>query len=245
VFVALPAKTDTREYLPSHDFEGWIDEAHAGMPDRVRQLPGWLRDEDVLKLYELSALADGPVLEIGAYRGKSTVVLASAGSRVVSIDIDPAALAEARTNVAAHGLAERVTFIRGTAQAFAKTRPDFRPAVTFVDGDHSYEGATTDLLTLRSLVPKDGLLLFHDYLDELNADPEVAHIDVVRAVADSWVTTECEFAGTFGCCGLFRRTTDPPLPSAPPLVDLVPLDSLRMRYLQRVRRPLGRLLHRS
>jgi hypothetical protein len=28
-------------------------------------------------------------------------------------------------------------------------------------------------------------------------------------VEESWVPGQCEFAGVFGCCGLFRRRTGP------------------------------------
>jgi hypothetical protein len=73
------------------------------------------------------------------------------------------------------------------------------------------------------------------------------------------VAAECDFAGVFGCCALFRRRSGGPGPPAPvdlshlaarsedglpPLIDLTARDDLRMRYLQRVRRPLGRWARR-
>jgi predicted O-methyltransferase YrrM len=265
-FVAHADKLAERSYRASFRFDGeWVDEAHATMPDVVRAVPGWLRDEDVLKLYELARLSPGPILEVGAYRGKSAVVLASAlraaggAGRLVSLDIDPDALASARSVVRERGLQDRVVFVRGTLQALVRAHPGIRPGVVFLDGDHSLKGVRRDLATLEALVPIGALMLFHDYLDERNEDPRVGHIDVLRGVQKSWVVRDCEFAGVFGCCGLYRRVAggsqpDGFLPDAlaaptsaegpPPLLDVVRYDTLHMRYLQRVRRPLGRWVRR-
>jgi len=266
-FLAHSDKVAERSYRPSFPFDGpWLDEAHPTMPDQVRELPGWLRDEDVLKLYELGRLGAQPVLEVGAYRGKSAVVLASAlraaggEGRLVSVDIDPVALASAREAVRERGLEDLVIFARGTLQALVRAYPGIRPGVVFVDGDHSLEGVRRDLETLEAIVPSGSLMLFHDYLDARNDDPGEAHIDVLRGVRESWVMRDCEFAGVFGCCGLYRRASGGPEPSAsiedlletaaqrgddlPALLDVVGHDTLRMRYLQRVRRPLARWVRR-
>jgi hypothetical protein len=58
------------------------------------------------------------------------------------------------------------------------------------------------------------------------------------------VSRDCEFAGVFGCCGLFRRREGGPPSAGPPTVDAVWRDSPRMQYLQRVRWPAGRLARR-
>ena len=72
------------------------------MLDTIGAIEGLLYTEDAQKLYELAWFAPGPVLEIGTYCGQSTAVLAkalaAAGSphRIVSVDVDGVALAEAR-----------------------------------------------------------------------------------------------------------------------------------------------------
>ncbi len=206
------------------------------------------------------------MLEVGAYRGKSAVVLATAlragggDGRLVSVDIDPVALHSARAAVRARGLEDRVIFTRGTLQALLRAYPGIRPGVVFLDGDHSLEGVRRDLETLEAIVPSGALMLFHDYLDERNDDPGEAHIDVLRGVRESWVMRDSEFGGVFGCCGLYRRVAGGPesngsiqdlLEAArrrggdpPALLDVVRHDTLRMRYLQRVRRPIGRWVRR-
>ena len=266
-FIAHADKVAERAYRPSYRFEGpWVDETHPTMPDHVRELPGWLRDEDVLKLYELGRLSARPILEVGSYRGKSAVVLASAlraagdPGPLVSVDIDPEALASARGRIRDHGLQDLVVFARGTLQGLVRAHPGLRLGVVFLDGDHSLEGVRRDLETLEAILPAGSLLLFHDYLDERNDDPGEAHIDVLRGVHESWVARDCEFAGVFGCCGLYRRLSGGPPASAsvegmraaaevrgddlPALLDVVRHDTLRMRYLQRIRRPAGRRVRR-
>lgn len=226
-FRALTGKRDTDEYLPSYELEGeFIDDAHRGAPDLARPLAGWLRDEDVLKLYELAYFASGPVLEVGTHRGKSTVVIATAVARagsgvpVISLDIDAEAIADASETIAAHGLGDRVVLVRATAGRFLARVERLRPPLVFLDADHSHRGVAADLAVLRGCVPAGGLLLLHDYNDPRNDDPAEPDYGVSGAVAESWLADECEFAGVFGACGLFRRTSEPPGVTGTPIVDL-------------------------
>ncbi|MCL4190227.1 MAG: hypothetical protein KJZ87_00670 [Thermoguttaceae bacterium] len=86
----------------------WIDATHraiAGCPladgvlvqlrDRGgRIIPGWLRREDALKLYELAFFAPADILELGSFHGLSTSILAQAAAhspfpkRACSIDLN-------------------------------------------------------------------------------------------------------------------------------------------------------------
>jgi predicted O-methyltransferase YrrM len=231
------------------DLTGRQDEAAAD----VAQISGWLLLEDIYKLYELSMVTPGPILEIGCHHGKSTVVIAralaarSAGVPFMSLDVDPQCLDTTAQNLAERRLAERVVLVRGSARACLRTISNLRPALVFLDGDHSYDGVRSDLEALESRVPNGALLLFHDYNDPGNADPERPDLGVVRAAAESWVAAQCDFEGTFGCCGLYRRRRGGPTalddgPAATPIVDALLRDSLRLQYRQRIRWPAGRRL---
>ena len=44
----------------------------------VESIPGWLLREDAEKLYALAGSAPGPILEVGTYNGKSTLLMATA-----------------------------------------------------------------------------------------------------------------------------------------------------------------------
>lgn len=183
--------------------------------EAVEALPGWLLDDDALKLYELAYAAFGPILEIGTYRGKSTILMAIAlrdagrPGPIVSLDVDGAGLEAARAEAAERGLADRIALVRGTAEALMRSRPEFAPTFVFLDGDHSRRGVARDLRALEAGVPQGALLLFHDFNDRRNADPGEPDYGVTQAVEESWVARDCAFGGLFGACGLYRREAGP------------------------------------
>ncbi|MGH3992632.1 MAG: class I SAM-dependent methyltransferase [Pseudonocardiaceae bacterium] len=251
-FRPLPDKTSTRDYEPSYDLGGtFATEGHARAEELVADVPGWLRPEDALKLYELAYCAEGPILEIGTYRGKSGTLMAlatrDAGSPVaiVSVDVDPGAQRDAAAVAVAKGVGDRLWLVRGTAAAFFASNPSFTPSLVFLDGDHSYAAVRRDLAVVEPHIPSSGLLLLHDYLDPRNDDPSDEEFEVFRAAGDSWLVEQCEFAGTFGACGLFRRTQGGSERPTVGAFDLRRYDSPRLQYLQRVRWPAGRALRRA
>ena len=214
----------------------------------VESIPGWMLPGDAEKLYELALQTAGPVLEIGTYRGRSTVLMGLAGQAsgretlIYSIDVERPALRAGRRAAEMHGVADRIVFVHGTLAGFARAYPHVRPALTFVDGDHSMEGASRDIARLRGIVPRGGLILFHDYDDPLNDDPACTSICVRPAGAASWVGEECGFLGVFGCCGLFvRRAGD--AASAVAAAEVMGLESLGAQFTYRVRRPLAAFVH--
>jgi hypothetical protein len=212
----------------------------------VESVSGWLRPEDADKLWELAHSAAGPILEIGTYHGKSAVLMALAlrdagnGGVLYTLDVDARVLRSAQAESETHGVGDLIVFVRGTSAALARAYPHLRPAVTFIDGDHSRVGVERDLAVLDALVPDGGRLLFHDFHDPRNEDPECDAVKVRPAVAGSWVVRDCDFDGVFGCCGLFTRRTGGPPPKIP-IVDLLRLDSAKDQYLHRLRYPLARL----
>lgn len=211
-----PAKTDDPAYLPSYDFGADdLGTAQREAVESVAGLPGWLLDADAMKLYELAHFCDGPILEIGTYRGKSTIVMATAlrdagrAGPIVSLDVDAAGLEAAAAEASVRGVGDRIVLARGTVEALFRTRPGFAPTLVFLDGDHSRRGVARDLRALRDRVPSGALLLFHDFHDDRNAEPAEPDYGVAEAVEASWVARDCEFGGIFGCCGLFVRRTGP------------------------------------
>jgi Methyltransferase domain len=198
---------------------GGVGERSREAVESVRDLPGWLLDEDAMKLYELAYSSSGPILDVGTYRGKSAILMAcalrDAGSAgpVVSLDVDPDAVRAAAALAADRAVADRMALVRGTAEQLFRAVPGLRPSLVFLDGDHSRRGVARDLKALEPRVPAGGSLLFHDYHDARNDDPTEPDYGVVRGVTESWVSGECEFEGVFGCCGLFRRRNGPSVPS--------------------------------
>jgi predicted O-methyltransferase YrrM len=215
---------------------------------RVESIPGWLRAEDADKLYELAQRTPGPILEVGTHFGKSAVLMALAVQEaqrsdlvLYTLDVDRRAIRAAAAEAEARDLEDAIVFVRGTLRAFARAYPQVRPALTFVDGDHSRTGVERDLQVLEMLVPAGGALLFHDFADPRNDDPDHPETKVRPAVEASWVARECEFHGSFGVCGLFvRREAPPRTPAA--VADLLGLASGMEQFRYRVRYPAAQLL---
>jgi predicted O-methyltransferase YrrM len=217
--------------------------------DTVAGVPGLLRPEDEEKLYELAHATDGPILEIGTYRGRSTTIMAlgaqaGAGALLISVDVDPVAQRAAARALREHGAGRHVVLVRGTVAAALRRFPGLTPSLTFLDGDHSVAGVRRDLAALEPVVPCGSLLLFHDFADSRNEDPAVPEIAVKEGIRTTWVQTQCELVGEYGACGLFRRTVGGPAVASVPVVDALSLDSPRMQYLQRLRWPVGRFVRR-
>ena len=216
---------------------------------RVDAIEGWLLREDAEALYALALASRGPIVEIGTYRGKSAILMALAlveadsDQILFTVDFDRRCLHAAASHARERGVAGKIVFVRGTVAAFARAYPHVRPALTFVDGDHSQTGVERDLAALQPLVPVGGKLVFHDFNDPRNGDPTCAEVKVRPAVESSWVSRDCEFERVAGACGVYVRRRVPPM-MHPEAADLAALDDLLEQWRYRVRLPAGRAWRR-
>jgi predicted O-methyltransferase YrrM len=149
----------------------------------VEGVGGWLSPDQVARLYAAAATTtDGDqIVEIGSFRGRSTIVLASAApDGVAVVAIDPHAgndrgpeeisgfEAEAagdhdvfNANLAASGVADRVRHVRHFSDA-AHDAVDGPVTVLFIDGAHRYSPARSDIREWGRRVAPGGTLLIHD-----------------------------------------------------------------------------------
>src|SRR3990167_10654666 len=141
----------------------------------VDSIEGWLSDREAAFLYDVARKAawrDGLVVEIGSFKGKSTVCmgLAVEDLRGHIVAIDPhisdlehhgqgSSLLAFQHNVARAGLADVVTPIVARSQDVRWNEPI---AFLWIDGDHSYEGATQDFERYAPHVVEGGVIAFHD-----------------------------------------------------------------------------------
>jgi hypothetical protein len=132
----------------------------------VRPIPGWLTRDQALVLWESASRADDLVVEIGSHQGRSTIVLAATGRRVVAIDpfVDgrmfggAATREKFTTNLNAAGVEVELIAEPSTA-----VRPRWREPidVLYIDGKHDYWTVSDDL-QWASHVRSGGAVLIHD-----------------------------------------------------------------------------------
>ncbi|MEX0848415.1 MAG: class I SAM-dependent methyltransferase [Ilumatobacteraceae bacterium] len=149
----------------------------------VAGVEGWMSPDQARRLYDAAARtsAGDQIVEIGSFRGRSTVVLSSAApAGVTVVAIDPHAgndrgpqeiegfAAEAagdhevfNANLAAAGVADRVTHLRMFSDV-AHGEVEGAIAVLYVDGAHRFAPARTDIRDWGARVSDGGTLLIHD-----------------------------------------------------------------------------------
>jgi predicted O-methyltransferase YrrM len=156
--------------------------------ESVAHVEGWMSPDQARRLYDAAARTEAGqrIVEIGSFRGRSTIVLASAapaGVEVVAIDphagndrgpqeIDGFAEAAAddhdvfNANLAAAGVAGRVTHLRAfSSDAFGDVPGAID--VLYVDGAHRYAPALADIRDWGAKVAPGGTLLIHDSFSSL------------------------------------------------------------------------------
>jgi len=181
--------------LPA-DFESAANEAW----ERVRAAPGFLTEREArfLALIAAAAPGRGTILEIGSFKGKSTVGLASVSARyglgkVVAVDpftapssTDPdlrgaaSSYDDFRRTLAQAGLADQVevhaTFSKNLARGWS------RPIrFLWIDGDHTYHGAKQDLDLFAPHLVDGGIVALHDVLHRFEGPIRVFVEDVLRS----------------------------------------------------------------
>ncbi len=213
------------DYQPTFGFSGFLNRQHAAWSswplnaDRIleHRIFGWLRRADALKLYEMAAICDGDVLELGTHQGLSTHIMAAAvaafggGRRIDSFDLDPGCVARAGENLAGEIAGGLVTVNVGEAAAqcrrfIAESR---RYGFVFVDHSHFYGPMSEICRLLSPVVRPGGFVLFHDFTDPRSTEPTPGgpepDFGVLAACRDCLPQSEFRYLGAFGCSGLFRR----------------------------------------
>ncbi len=149
----------------------------------INDVDGWLSPEQAARLYAAAAATcpGQQIVEIGSFRGRSTIVLASAAPDGVDIvTIDPHAGTDRGpqeirgyqtaaagdhevfiANLAAAGVGDRVRHVREFSD-------DAHGAVTgtisvlYIDGAHRYSPAREDIRRWGARIERGGTMLLHD-----------------------------------------------------------------------------------
>ncbi len=150
---------------------------------RVDGVDGWLSGDQAARLYGVAAATHSgdQIVEIGSFRGRSTIMLAGAAPEGVAIvAIDPHAGNDRgpqeisgfesqaagdheafNTNLAAAGVADRVRHVREFSDR-AHNAVSGSITVLYIDGAHRYAPARSDVRTWGRRVGPGGSMLIHD-----------------------------------------------------------------------------------
>jgi predicted O-methyltransferase YrrM len=184
----------------------------------ARGVDGWMTDEQARVLFERarSLAAPARIVEIGSYRGRSAIVLASAaadGVEVVAIDphagndrgpqqlegtpgegdADHAAFV---SNLERAGVAARVTHLRLRSQD-ALGSLSGAVQLLYVDGAHRYAPARDDIARWGERVARGGTMLVHDSFSSVGVT-----LALLRVLA---LSGEWRYLGRTGSLAEYRR----------------------------------------
>ena len=151
--------------------------------DKVQKIEGWLQNLEIFGLLHLPIFVDnveGHIVEIGSYKGRSTVALAL-GSQllttrkplVYAIDAFDGEVQRGWECIASYepdffyniqvaGVDKYVSTIKKLSEE-AYTDCPTKISALFIDGDHSYESVKHDIVHYASRVVPGGIIAFHDY----------------------------------------------------------------------------------
>ena len=162
------------------DFEPAIAKAW----QQARDFPGFLSEAEfrALGVLALCAPQEGVIVEIGSFKGKSTVALASVAKHyglgsVVSIDPhtspsetdpdlagQPSSFDDFLANIRAAGVEQQVEIHREFSQRVANGWQ--RPIrMLWIDGDHTYKGAKQDFDLFHPFLVERATIALHDTLN--------------------------------------------------------------------------------
>jgi predicted O-methyltransferase YrrM len=148
-----------------------------GIDDVMENVEGWFLRDEAITLESYAKLVSPPatIVEIGSYRGRSTIVLAQAcPGDVMVYAIDPHIMNDGdpfpfgnddrrvfSENILAAQVADKVCPVNLESHAVAQiwNKP---VGLLFVDGQHSYEGVRRDLDGWVPRVVDDGIIAAHD-----------------------------------------------------------------------------------
>ena len=176
------------------DFKNFVAE----LLEITKNIEGLLSKKEIKFLALLAACptAKGEILEIGSFKGKSTVILARSTSltgktNVVAVDpltspaiTDPdlkgekSCLKDFQTNIRNAGVEKYVEFHRKRSSELAKVwNRDIR--LLWIDGDHTYSGTKLDFDMFSRFLSNGAIIAIHDVLHNFEGGIRVFMEDVL------------------------------------------------------------------
>lgn len=167
---------------------GGFDAFTENLLKEIETVEGYLAPNEIRFLALLAACptATGEILEIGSFKGKSTVILAKSaalagdGEGVNAVDPmtapsetdpdlkgDESSLADFRRNIESQGVADRINFHQAFSYDLAQNW-DKPLRLLWIDGDHTYKGTRLDFEGFAPHLNDRGIVAIHDVLHEFD-----------------------------------------------------------------------------
>jgi predicted O-methyltransferase YrrM len=168
-----------------------------------QDIEGWLTHEEGSRLADHAVQCQDLIVEIGAYRGRSSMYIAQGilnrcaeyldppvfysidphdGTGVNGTKFDESDMIVCYNNLADN--AQLGQFVRKLVASSSQVAPMFADRsidMLFIDGDHSYEGVTDDLRRYIPKMKQEGLIFMHDW-----------QLGSVRQAVDNFDSLVCE-----------------------------------------------------
>jgi predicted O-methyltransferase YrrM len=189
--------------------------AHNWYVDRRTPAIGFVSRDEAALLYNTALRMRGrPCLEIGCWRGWSTVHLALGGGELDCVDpilADPETRRELAATLARAGVADRVNLVpRRSPEGVEEIalRTGRRWSFAFIDGDHAGDAPLADAEVVQRFAADDAVVILHD----LAAPEPAAALAYLRE--QGWETAIYQTmqilgVATRGACRPIPHTPDP------------------------------------
>lgn len=129
--------------------------------------PGWLTDEEAILLFKYAEVCQGDILEVGCYKGRSTVVLAQTGRKIFSVDpFKNFAKADMSGKEIERCFRENTAHL-SSIELFVGSIEDWQTrsvGFAYLDGDHTYQGTISQIRIAKACSPQ--FIALHDVNDK-------------------------------------------------------------------------------
>lgn len=135
-----------------------------------KDVEGWINTQEISILQQLAK--DKICLEIGSYKGKSSVGIAEVAKEVFCVDTfsaDGSGQNQHENTLTLNEFTENtkgysnISPCVGNSKIMVPLFEDNKFDFIFIDGDHSYEGVKNDILVCWPKLKIGGIMAFHDY----------------------------------------------------------------------------------
>jgi predicted O-methyltransferase YrrM len=169
--------------------------------ERIMGVEGQIIRSEARTLVELarSIKKDEVIVEIGSYRGRSTIALAYGAllgnrNRVYAIDphrefqgvmggeFGPRDQEDFYKNLLNHRVADIVAVVSLPSVSASKAWPERNVGLLWIDGDHRYEAVHADFEAWRPFFAKGAILAFHD-IEASGVRRVIEHLTRERMIA--------------------------------------------------------------